>query len=109
MRQLPANARPHIQTRRTNLHLPPTATTTVQLSDTFETLEVLRLSESEFIGSFLLPREPRISPSKSPNMAEAAHKPDKDFTKEVDEQIPQAELLAKVCFHSETRDIDDSN
>lgn len=42
-------------------------------------------------------------------MAEAAHKPDKDFTKEVDEQIPQAELLAKVYFHSETREIDDSN
>lgn len=32
-------------------------------------------------------------------MAEAAYKPDKDFTKEVDEQIPQAELLAKVCSH----------
>lgn len=29
-------------------------------------------------------------------MANAAFKPDKDFTKEVDQQIPQAELLAKV-------------
>lgn len=30
-------------------------------------------------------------------MANAALKPDKDFTKEVDQQVPQAELLAKVC------------
>lgn len=29
-------------------------------------------------------------------MANPALKPDKDFTKEVDQQIPQAELLAKV-------------
>lgn len=29
-------------------------------------------------------------------MANAAFKPDKDFTKEVDQQIPQAELLSKV-------------
>lgn len=29
-------------------------------------------------------------------MANVALKPEKDFTKEVDQQIPQAELLAKV-------------
>lgn len=38
-------------------------------------------------------------------MAEAAHKPDKDYTKEVDQQIPQAELLAKVGTHCEVHDI----
>lgn len=42
-------------------------------------------------------------------MAEAAHKPDKDYTKEVDQQIPQAELLAKASTHYDTRDIGDSN
>lgn len=33
-------------------------------------------------------------------MANAAFKPDKDFTKEVDQQIPQAELLAKVTHRN---------
>lgn len=35
-------------------------------------------------------------------MANAALRPEKDFTKEVDQQIPQAELLAKVCYLSNT-------
>lgn len=36
--------------------------------------------------------------NQAPKMANAAFKPDKDFTKEVDQQIPQAELLAKVIL-----------
>lgn len=32
-------------------------------------------------------------------MATASLRPDKDFSKEVDQQIPQAELLAKVRRH----------
>jgi 26S proteasome regulatory subunit N5 len=30
-------------------------------------------------------------------MADAALKPEKDFSKEADQQIPDAEKLAKVC------------
>jgi hypothetical protein len=35
-------------------------------------------------------------------MAEAAFKPEKDFSKEVDELLPEAQALAKVraCRHS---------
>lgn len=33
-------------------------------------------------------------------MAEPSLKPEKDFTKEADQQIPEAEKLAKVCIHS---------
>lgn len=32
-------------------------------------------------------------------MADAAFKPEKDFSKETDKQIPEAEALAKVHFY----------
>ena len=41
------------------------------------------------------PTPPDIHRS-SPTMAEAAFKPEKDYTKEVDKQIPEAETLAQV-------------
>lgn len=31
-------------------------------------------------------------------MSEGALKPEKDFSKEVDQQLPEAEKLAAVCF-----------
>lgn len=33
-------------------------------------------------------------------MAEAAFKPEKDFSKQVDELLPQTEQLAKACFRA---------
>lgn len=50
-------------------------------------------------GNQELPKHPGPSTSiTSITMADAALKPEKDFSKEADKQIPEAEKLAKVCI-----------
>jgi 26S proteasome regulatory subunit N5 len=42
-------------------------------------------------------------------MADAALKPEKDFSKEADKQIPEAEKLAKVCISCSPSQLPRSN